>query len=137
MAANTSPIFSRTPNTAWVNGITAANTAKDGTGTVDTVFTADAVEGSFLQKLIVRPRGTNVATVVRVFLNNGSTNATAANNVLIDEIPLTATTNTENAAIQGNERTYNIPIDPGYKINIALGTAVAGGISITAIGGDY
>jgi hypothetical protein len=137
MVANTAPIFSRQAHVSWVNGITAANTAKDGTGTVDTVFTADATEGSFLQKLIVRPRGTNVATVIRVFLNNGSTNATAANNALIGEATLPATTNSEVAAIQGTEISLNIPVPAGYKINVTLGTAVAGGYVVTAIAGDY
>lgn len=137
MVANTAPIFSRKANVAWVNGITAANTAKDGTGTVDTVWTADATEGSFVQKLIIRPRGTNVASVLRVFLNNGSTNATASNNALIGEVTLPATTNTETAAIQGTEISLNIPIPAGYKINVTLGTAVAGGYTVTAISGDY
>ncbi len=137
MVANTAPIFSRKANVSWVNGITAANTAKDGTGTVDTVFTADATEGSFVQKLRIRPRGTNVASVMRIFLNNGSTNATASNNALIDEVSLTATTNTETAAIQGTEVSLNFPIPAGYKINVTLGTAVAGGYVVTAISGDY
>jgi hypothetical protein len=136
MVANTAPIFSDTPHAEWANGITAANTAKDGTGTVDTVFTA-AADGSFVQKLIVRPRGTNVASVLRVFLNNGSTNATAANNVLIEEIGLPATTNSEVAAIAGMQLPLNIPIPAGYKINVTLGTAVAGGYAVTAVGGDY
>jgi hypothetical protein len=137
MVANTAPIFSKQAHASWVNGITAANTAKDGTGTVDTVFTADATNGSFLQKLIIRPRGTNVASVLRIFLNNGSTNATASNNSLIHEVPLAATTNTEVAAIQGQEWSANIPIPAGYKINVTLGTAVAGGYAVTAIAGDY
>jgi hypothetical protein len=137
MAANNAPIFSRKANVSWVNGLTAANTAKDGTGTVDTIFTADAVEGSFLQKLIIQPRGANVASVLRVFLNNGSTNATAANNVKIGEVPLVATTNTETNSIQGTEISFNIPIPAGYKINVTLGTAVAGGYAVTAIAGDY
>lgn len=137
MVANTAPIFSRQAHVSWVNGITAANTAKDGTGTVDTVLTADATEGSFLQKMIIRPRGTNVASVLRVFLNNGSTNATAANNSLIGEVSLAATTNTETAAIQGTEISFNIPIPAGYKINVTLGTAVAGGYVVTAVAGDY
>lgn len=137
MAANTTPIFSRQAHVSWVNGITAANTAKDGTGTVDTVFTADATEGSFLQKLVIRPRATNVASVLRVFMNNGSTNATAANNALIGEVTLPATTNSEVASIAGTELSLNIPIPAGYKINVTLGTAVAGGYVVTAIAGDY
>jgi len=137
MTANTSPIFAREAHVEWANGITAANTAKDGTGTVDTVFTADATNGSYLQKLIIRPRGTNVASVLRVFLNNGSTNATAANNCLIAEQALAATTNSETTSIAGYELPLNLPIPPGYKINVTLGTAVSGGYAVTGIGGDY
>jgi hypothetical protein len=137
MPGNTAPIFTRIPDINWAAGITAANTAKDGTGTVDTVFTADATNGSFLQKLIVRPKGTNVASVLRVFLNNGATNGTATNNVLISEVTLAATTNTEVAAISGVEIPMNLPMPPGYKINVTLGTAVAGGYAVAGVGGDY
>lgn len=137
MPGNTAPIFSRIAHVEWDNGITTANAAKDGTGVVDTVFTADASNGSYLQKLIVRPRGTNVASVLRVFLNNGASNAVAANNALIAELSLPATTNSEVAALAGNELGLNIPIPPGFKVNITLGTAVAGGYAVTAIGGDY
>ena len=137
MPANTAPIFSKIARAAWVNGLTAANVAKDGTGTVDTLFTADATNGSYLQKLIIRPRGTNTGSVLRVFLNNGLTNATAANNALISEVGLPATANSEVQALAGLELPLNIPIPPGYKINVTLGTAVAGGYAVTAMGGDY
>ena len=137
MPGNTSPIFSKVARVEWAGGITAANTAKDGTGTVETVFTADATNGSYLQKLGVRPRGSNVASVLRVFLNNGSSNATAANNVLIAEVSLPATTRSEVAALSGNEVALNIPVPPGYRVNVTLGTAVAGGYAVTGFGGDY
>lgn len=136
MPGNAAPIFSKVAKINW-GVITAANTAKDGTGTVVTVFTADATNGSFVQKLIVRPQGTNVASVLRVFLNNGSVNTTAANNSLVAEIGLPATTNSEVAAIAGMELPLNIPVPPGYKLNVTLGTAVAGGYAVTAVGGDY
>ncbi len=137
MSANNIPIFSKVARIEWASGITAANTAKDGTGTVDTVFTADATNGSYLQKLLIRPKGTNVATVLRAFLNNGSTNATAANNVLIAEQGLPATANTEVASLNSYEIPINLPIPPGYKVNVTLGTAVAGGYAVTGCGGDY
>lgn len=137
MPANTAPIFSKAPNTTWAAVITAANTAKDGTGTVNTAFTADATNGSFVQKLIIRPLGTNVVSVMRIFLNNGLTNVTPANNALIAEIPLPATTNTEVNALSGYEVPLNIPLKAGNKINVVLGTAVAGGYTVTAVGGDY
>ncbi len=137
MPANSAPIFSKIAHVEWANGITAANIAKDGTGIVDTVFTADAINGSYLQKLLVRPRGTNVASVLRVFLNNGSSNAIVANNVMIAEIGLTATTNSEVAALAGSELPLNLPIPPGYRVQVTLGTAVAGGYGVAAVGGDY
>ena len=137
MPGNNAPIFSKIARAEWVNGLTAANIAKDGTGTVDTVFTADVTNGSYAQKIVIRPRGTNVASVLRVFLNNGATNATAANNTLIAEIGLPATTNTEVAALAGLELPLNIPIPPGYRLQVTLGTAVAGGYAVTAMGGDY
>ncbi len=137
MPANTAPIFSRTPRIEWVNNVAAANTARDGTGTVDTVFTADAVNGSFVNKIILRPRGTNVATVMRVFLNNGLTNATAANNVLIHEIGLVATTASETASLFAAELPLNLALPPGYRLNVTLGTAVAAGFAVAVAGGDY
>lgn len=133
---NSNPLFTAVPKAAWAT-LTAANTAADGTGTVGTIFTADAVNGGYLQKVIGRPLGTNVASVCRVFLNNGLTNATAANNTLIGEIGLQATTISQVAAQAGAELNLNIPIPPGYRIMIAIGTAQAAGWAFTAIGGDY
>jgi hypothetical protein len=136
MVANTAPIFTDIPNIGFAPAITAANTAKDGTGTVDLVFTAGA-DGAFLQKLKIRPKGTNVATVLRVFLNNGATPTTATNNMLYDEIGLPATTNIETTAIVGLELAMNLALPAGWRVYVTLGTAVAGGYSVTAVGGNY
>lgn len=136
MVANVNPIFTDIPNIGFAPAITAANTAKDGTGTTDLIFTAGA-DGAFVQKLKIRPKGTNVATVLRVFLNNGATPATATNNMLFDEVGLPATTNSEVAAIVGNELPMNIALPAGWRIYVAIGTAVAGGYAVTAVGGDY
>ena len=128
------PVFSSVAQAAWAS-LTAANTAKDGTGAVATVFTADAAAGSDLQKLIFRPRGTNVGSVARVFLNNGLSNATAANNSLIAEVGLPATTLTETAANAGAELALNLNLAPGHAILVVLGTAVAAGWQVTGVGG--
>jgi hypothetical protein len=136
MVANTAPIFTNIPNIGFAPAITAANTAKDGTGTVDLVFTAGA-DGAFLQKLKIRPKGTNVATVLRVFLNNGATPTTATNNMLFDEVGLPATTNIETTAIVGLELPINIALPAAWRVYVTLGTAVAGGYAVTAVGGDY
>jgi hypothetical protein len=137
MAGNLSPIFSKIGKIGFASAITLANTAKDGTGVVDIVFTADATNGSFLQKLKIRPKGTNVASVLRVFLNNGSVTTTAANNTLFDEISLPATTLSEVAALAGFEYPVNLALPAGYRLFVTLGTAVAGGYAVTGVGGDY
>jgi hypothetical protein len=137
MAANTSPIFTLIPETQWgTTAITTANTAKDGTGTVLTVFTAGA-DGSYIQRVRFRPSGTCVQTVARLFINNGSTNATAANNILFDEITLSAITLSETAAQPSFEIPLNFAIPAGYKLNITIGTTVAAGWYVSAVGGDY
>lgn len=137
MPGNLSPIFSKIGKIGFAPNITLANTAKDGTGTVDIVFMADATNGSFLQKLKIRPKGTNVASVLRIFLNNGGVTTTAVNNTLIDEISLPATSNTEVAALAGFEYPMNLALPAGFRALVTLGTAVTGGYAVTGIGGDY
>jgi hypothetical protein len=145
MPANFQPIFPLTPKTSWAT-LTTANTAKDGTGTVATVFTA-GVNGARIDQIKVRALGTNVATVLRFFVNNGSANTTAANNSLVHEVTIPATTLSETAALVDNDITIvknttetavPIPYLPaGFKLNVVIGTAVAAGLAVTVHGADY
>lgn len=145
-APNTSQVFSLVGDIQWIV-ISAANTAKDGTGTVATIFTADATNGGRIERIRFRALGTNVATVARVFINNGATNATAANNTLWAEVTLPATTLSEvaalalveipNAATVPDGTGFPLVLPPGYKLNVTLGTAVAAGYSVTGAGGKY
>lgn len=136
MAANTSPIYSKIADIQW-GSVATANTAKDGTGTVVTVFTADATNGGRVEKLKVRALGTNVATALRIFINNGSSNAVAANNSLYHEVTIAATTLSETAALADNDIPLNLALPPGYKLNIAIGTTIAAGLAVNAVGGKY
>ena len=137
MAINTSPIFSKQGNIQWnPAAITAANTAKDGTGTAATVFTAGA-DGAFVQRLVARALGSNVATVLRVFINNGSANTTAANNSLIAEMALPATALSEVTSQPAYELPLNFALPAGFKINCTIGTAVAAGYALCVLGGTY
>lgn len=137
MAANTSPIFLKQPNVQYITTGVNANTALDGTGTVATVFTADATNGSKIENIILTHLGTNVSTVVRLFVNNGSTNATAANNALIYEVTMAANSLVQNAASVPVSIPINLYLKPAYKLNVTIGTAVAAGIMVFAQGGDY
>ena len=137
MSANTAPIFTLTPAVEWgPTLITTANTAKDGTGTVLTVFTA-GTNGSYIQRVRFRTAGTNVATVARLFINNGSASSTAANNILFDEISLTATTLSETTAQASFDIPMNFALPAGYVLNVTIGTSVAAGWYVSTVGGDY
>lgn len=117
--------------------LTAANTAKDGTGTVATILTG-ATNGSQPHLLKFRPLGTNVATVARVFLNNGGATSTAANNSLFQEVTLPATTLTEVAGqLEYFADLRGLLFLPAtYRITVCLATAVAAGWQVTGTAGD-
>jgi hypothetical protein len=76
--------YAATPRAA-VAVVSAANTARDGTGTLVTVFTAGA-SGSRIDDIRVTAAGTVTAGVVRLFVHDG-TNAR-----LWQEVMVTATT---------------------------------------------
>lgn len=138
MAANTTPIFTLTPNYSVGQTIATANTAKDGTGTVVTVYTAGA-NGGMPAALTARAIGTNVATVLRIFINNGSTNTSAANNALFDEMSLPATTLSETAALPVYRYIFpdNFRLIASHKIICTIGTTVAAGYALLCHGNDY
>lgn len=137
MVANTAPIFADLPNVNWAAVVTTANTTKDLTsGTISLIFTAGA-DGAFVNTIVGQPHGTNVASLARVFINNGLTTATAANNTYYGQIGLPAITNNEAAEVPNVSFPVNIAIPPGYRIYVTLATAVAAGWQFSAVGGDY
>jgi hypothetical protein len=147
MAQNTNPIFPLTPVNSWVSGAAAtsgtpgltANTTKDlSSGTnYGPIFTGKAVDGSRIDFIKARPLGTNVATVIRIWVNNGSATTTAANNALYLERTLSATTVSEVAEQPDIILPLNISLPAGYRIYATFGTVVAAGFHLTAIGGEY
>ena len=136
-ALNTLPIYTASGDTQWTVSATTANTSKDLTsGTAFTAFTSSST-GGYVQRIRFKPLGTNVATVARVWINNGDATTTAANNTLWDDISLPATTNSEISALPTFELPINMALPPNYRIIVTLGTAVAAGYTITVVGGKY
>jgi hypothetical protein len=144
MPGNNDPIYSRIGDTT-TNGttgmpqpITAAANDYTGVSASNAVaFTADATNGGFIQRLRFKANGTNVATVARIYVNNGSTNTTAANNSLIGEQSLPATTSIATASLPDIDYQLNFALPPGFRILVGLGTAVAAGWTPTPIAGKY
>jgi ketol-acid reductoisomerase len=95
----TNPAFFVTPKNASAQ-VTAANTARDGTGTIVTVLTADAT-GTKVHEVVVEATGTTTAGIVRLFLNDGT------NTRLFDEVLVTAITPSATVATFRTARTYD------------------------------
>lgn len=136
MAANTNPIFTLTPNFTVGQTVATSNTAKDGTGTVVTIYTAGA-NGGLVYSVNWQPLGTNIATVGRIFINNGSTPTVATNNTYFTDITLPATTNSETAQISKTTSVLNITLPAGYKLLVTIGTTVAAGFAVSTVAEDY
>src|SRR4051794_40516547 len=64
------PVFVGVPKT-WQAALSAANTARDGSGTLVTLMSAGA-SGSRIDRLRVVASGTTTAGVIRYFLNDGT-----------------------------------------------------------------
>lgn len=120
----------------WASApLTSAVTAKDGTGGATLLFTADAAFGSFVKTVRAKPAGTNVASVLRVFVNNGSDPTVATNNVYFDDVGLPATTLTEVGGQPNIEASLSLGLPPGYRLYVTIGTTVAAGWYVSAIAG--
>jgi hypothetical protein len=116
--------------------VLTANTALDGTGSIGStliLFATIPSSGAVLNKIILTHLGTNIATVVRVFINNGSSVATASNNRLFKEYAIAANTISQTAtSVQIVDDFY----DKGYRLAggsvlyITTGTTIASGIQV-------
>jgi hypothetical protein len=120
----TAPNFASTPKTG-IAQVSAANTARDGTGTIVSVFSAGA-SGSIVYKIKIVAVGTSTSNVIRLFLNDGTNTRlfeevmvpaitpSATNHVFAYEItfptnaPLFLPTNYSLRASTNNAETYNI-----------------------------
>lgn len=71
MAVTATPIFAQALRHATA-AISTANTNRDGSGTIGTIFTADATDGSELERVDICAIGTTTAGVVRLYVHNGS-----------------------------------------------------------------
>lgn len=150
MPANTSPIYSLTPNVGMKAITTAAvEVGSDGAGTLDTshflAFSAGA-NGSFVQKIrfnciATAAAVTSVATTLRIYLSTVNTGAiTAANTFLLGEVSVPAVV----ASHSTNGTPYydfplNFAIPTGRYIHVSQHVAQTASQNWNAVvfGGDY
>ena len=109
-----------------------ANTAIDGSGTLNTLLTA-GTNGSAVMKIRFTSAGANVPTLARIFIYNGT------KTVLWNEVPLPTTpaiNNTAPSAINVDTMGPANLVGSG-KVYITLATSVSGGWYASAEYGDW
>lgn len=130
MAAATSPIFTDTVRYAAAT-ISTANTNRDGTGTIGTVFTAGA-DGSLISKVRANAIVTTTAGMVRLYVYTGSVY------YLIAELTVDAITVSGTVAAWVEDWTPpggSLLLPSGHSLRASTHNAES--FNIHAIGGDF
>jgi hypothetical protein len=132
MAVTATPIFVQTPKVA-IGSLATANTNRDGSGTIATVYTAGS-NGSRIEHVDIAAYGTTTAGVVRLYIHDGSTAH------LWKEILVTAITPSATIAVWSNRVDCSGPsavlfLQSGYSLRAS--THNAENFRVTAVGGDY
>ena len=126
----TSPSFASTPKTA-IAQVSTANTARDGTGTIATVYTAGS-SGSVVYKVRVIATGTTTANVVRLFINDGT------NTRLLEELMVPALTPSTSNHVFATEVTFPVTapvfLPSGYSLRASTNNAET--YNVFAFGAD-
>lgn len=124
----TSPAFASTPRAASAV-VSAANSARDGSGTLATVMTAGAA-GSRVDEVVILAHGTTTAGAIRLFVHDGTTARCIYEQMIAAVTPTTA---------QRTER-YSLPFSNlylpiGYSLRASTNNAES--FTVTAFGGDF
>lgn len=124
---STASNYAATPKTA-VAQVSAANTARDGTGTIVTVFTAGA-SGSRVDDIALTATVTTTAGTVRLFLHDG-TNARLWKEIMVTANTVSAT----NPAWSSTLNNQSLILQTGWSLRASTETAEAINVLVTRAG---
>lgn len=129
-APNSVPKFVLPENSIGVGVVSAANAARDGTGTIVDILTG-GTQGSLVELIRVIAQGTTTAGMIRLFIYNGAAYR------LYDELAVTAIVPSGTVAAFEIELipTKPLVIPSGYKL--AASTQNAETFNVFATGGNY
>lgn len=121
--------YASTPRSSGVN-ISTANTNRDGTGTLGTVFTAGA-SGSRIDLVDIVAQGTTTAGVVRLYVYDGTTNR------LLSEHLVGAITPSTTVEVFNTQITFDNGLILPVNYILKASTHNAETFGVIAQGGDY
>lgn len=131
---STSAQYASTPK-CGVGQVSVANTNRDGTGTIDTIFTAGA-SGSRIDAINIKATGTTTAGMIRLFIHDG-TNARLLTEVPVVALTPSGTLPSWEAQLNTNTMTQVLPLvlPTGYSLRAATNNAET--FNVIALGGDF
>jgi hypothetical protein len=119
--------YSSTPRTALVT-ISTANTARNGSGTIASIFSAGA-SGSRIDDINIVAQGTTTAGVVRLYLYNGTTH------FLLREVLVSAITpSTTQAVFSATLVGMSLVLASGWALTASTNNAESFNICVTRAG---
>lgn len=122
-------VYIGSPQT-WHAALSAANTNRDGTGTIVDV-TSGGASGSRIDKVRVSASGSTTAGIIRLFLYDGT------NNYMIKEIPVTAITPSASVAVFEAEWDADGLVLPTSSWKLRASTHNAEAFKVFAKGGNF
>ncbi len=126
------PAFVSTPRIGAAS-VSTANTGRDGTGTIATVFTAGS-SGSKINEIVLKATGDPADSIVTIFLYDGSSYW------LFDEFDLgdPAAASTTVTGFRASRTYENLVLPSGWSVRAAITVALTGGVvNVVVLGGDF
>jgi hypothetical protein len=119
--------YANTPRAA-LGQVSTANTARDGTGTLATIFTAGS-SGSRIDDIKIQATGTTTAGAVRLFLHDG-TNARLYDEILVPAITPSTTVEAFSATLVNQA----IVLPNGWSLRASTNNAETFNVLVTRAG---
>lgn len=132
MAVTSTPIFSQAVRHE-VATISTANTNRDGSGTLGTIFTAGS-DGSLIDHVDVQAIGTTTAGVVRLFIHNGSA-AFLWKEILVSAITPSTTIEAFRASVDCSKPENRLVLPDGWSLRASTHNAES--FNVHALGADF
>ena len=131
---STAANYASTPK-CGIGQISTANTNRDGTGTIGTIFTAGA-SGSRIDAINIKATGTTTAGMIRLFIHDG-TNARLLTELPVLALTPSATLPSWETQLNTNTMTQVLPLvlPTGYSLRAATNNAET--FNVIALGGDF
>jgi hypothetical protein len=128
---STAPAYASNPRSIDRGTVSAANTNRDGTGTIVSIATGSAA-GFRVQEVVTQPTVTTSAGMIRLYLSTDS----GSTWFLFDEIPVAAATVSASVPGARNSRTYANLVLTGTTNRLGASTHNAESHQVYALGAD-